>query len=272
MPAMKHGTAYNLDGPADAPVVVLIHGLGLTRESTWAGFIPHLADRFRVLSYDLLGHGQSELPDGDVDLASLSEQLIALMDGLEIGRAALVGFSLGGMINRRCAMDHPDRVTALVVLNSPHDRGAQQQALVEKRADDTAAGGPAANLAETLARWFTPDFRKSHPETVEWIRQVVLANHPGNYAAHRRVLARGIRELIRPDPPIRHPALVMTCENDSGSSPEMSHAIATEIDDAEVLILSGLQHLGLIEEPDRFSDPVGAFLRRILDSDEKDTR
>lgn len=142
MPAMKHGTAYNLDGPADAPVVVLIHGLGLTRESTWAGFIPHLADRFRVLSYDLLGHGQSELPDGDVDLASLSEQLVALMDGLEIGRAALVGFSLGGMINRRCAMDHPDRVTALVVLNSPHDRGAQQQALVEKRADDTAAGGP----------------------------------------------------------------------------------------------------------------------------------
>ena len=100
------GTAYNLTGPEDAPVVALIHGLGLTRESTWGQIAPVLARDYRVLSYDLCGHGQSALPSQSVDLTHLSEQLVSLMNAVDIPQAALVGFSLGGMINRRCAIDH----------------------------------------------------------------------------------------------------------------------------------------------------------------------
>ncbi len=114
------GTAFDLSGPEGAPVVALIHGLGLSRQSTWGAIAPALAEHYRVLSYDLCGHGQSALPPNGSSLTVLSEQLITLMDELGIGQAALVGFSLGGMINRRCAMDHAARVSALVVLNSPH--------------------------------------------------------------------------------------------------------------------------------------------------------
>ena len=264
MSAMINGTAYNLDGPAGAPVVVLIHGLGLTRNSTWAEFIPLLAGRFRVLSYDLPGHGESELPTGDVTLSSLSEQLIALMDGLGISRAALMGFSLGGMINRRCALDHPDRVSALVILNSPHDRGRQQQRIVEERARHSADGGPAAGIDVTLARWFTEDYRRDHADQVARVRQIVLQNDPANYAAHRQVLAEGVTELIAPTPPIALPLLVMTCEHDSGSTPAMSHAIAFETEGAQTCIVPRLQHLGLIEQPEHFSGPVKDFLNRVL--------
>ena len=263
MAVNKDGTAYDLTGPEGAPVVVLIHGLGLTRGATWDGIAPVLARRFRVLSYDLLGHGESALPDGPVSLTALSEQLIALMDALGIARAALVGFSLGGMINRRCAMDHPERVTALAILNSPHDRGEEQQRIVEERARATAAGGPAAGIDVTLARWFTDEFRRDHPEQVAAIRDTVLANEPANYAAHRQVLAEGVRELIAPDPPLTHSMLVMTCEHDSGSTPAMSHAIATGTPEAETIIVPGLQHLGLIEQPDLFSQPVLALLNRV---------
>jgi pimeloyl-ACP methyl ester carboxylesterase len=168
------------------------------------------------------------------------------------------------MINRRVAMDHPGRVSALAVLNSPHERSPQAQALVEARARDTGAGGPAANLDETLARWFTDAFRRDHPDAVAMVRDVVLANDPGNYAAHRQVLASGVIELIRPAPPIAHPTLVMTCENDSGSTPAMSHAIAAEIPGAETIIVPGLQHLGLIEQPRLFADPLHDFLTRTL--------
>lgn len=271
MPVFADGTAYDLTGPADATVVALIHGLGLTRQFTWGAMIPLLASTYRVLSYDLCGHGESSLPADNASLTVLSEQLIALMDGLNIGQAALVGFSLGGMINRRCAMDHPDRVSALAILNSPHERVDDQQRLVEARAFDTGAGGPAANIDETLARWFTDDFRKNQPDVVKQIRRVVLANHPENYAAHRLVLAQGVKELIRPDPPISHPTLVMTCAHDSGSTPAMSHTIASEIDGAKVHILSDLQHLGLIEDPKGFSKPIKAFLEPILMTDKKDT-
>jgi pimeloyl-ACP methyl ester carboxylesterase len=264
MAVSKQGTAYDLTGPEETPVVVLIHGLGLTRVSTWGDIAPVLARRYRVLTYDLLGHGETSLPDCPVTLKALSDQLIALMDELAIDRAALVGFSLGGMINRRCAMDHPGRVSALAILNSPHDRGEEQQKIVEERARATAAGGPAAGIDVTLARWFTDGFRHDHPDQVAAVRDIVLANDPANYAAHRQVLAEGVRELIAPDPALTHPMLVMTCENDSGSTPAMSHAIATETPGAETLIVPQLQHLGLIEQPALFSQPVLDFLNRVL--------
>lgn len=264
MAVSKRGTAYDLTGPEEAPVVALIHGLGLTRESTWGEIAPVLARRYRVLAYDLLGHGQTALPQDPVSLTALSEQLVALMEELGIERAALVGFSLGGMINRRCAMDHPGRVSALAILNAPHDRGEQQQQVVEHRARATAAGGPAAGIDETLARWFTEGFRRAHPDKVESVRRIVLANDPANYAAHRQVLAEGVRELIAPDPPITLPMLALTCEHDSGSTPAMSHAIAAETPGAEALIVPQLQHLGLIEQPALFSQPVLEFLNRVL--------
>jgi pimeloyl-ACP methyl ester carboxylesterase len=264
MPVSQQGTAYEVSGPEDAPVVVLIHGLGMNRQITWGSIVPVLADRYRVVSYDLVGHGQSRLPDEKPSLRSLGRQLVGLLDELNIAAAALVGFSLGGMINRRVAMDHPDRVSALVILNSPHERSPEQQQLVEQRARDTGAGGPAATIDATLARWFTEVFRRDHSDVVEAVRNVVLANDHENYALHRQVLAEGVVELIRPVPAISHPALVMTCENDSGSNPEMSYAIAGEIDGAETIIVPGLQHLGLIERPDQFARPVKAFVDGVL--------
>lgn len=258
------GTAYDLTGPEGAPVVVLIHGLGLTRDSTWGVIAPVLARRYRVLSYDLPGHGQTALPDGPVNLTALSEQLIALLEGLGIERAALMGFSLGGMINRRCAIDHPERISALAILNAPHDRGDEQQKLVEDRARASAEDGPAAGIDVTLARWFTETFRRDHVDQVDAVRAIVLANDPTNYAAHRQVLAEGVRELIAPDPPLTLPMQVITCEHDSGSTPAMSHAIAAETRGAEILIVPHLQHLGLIERPELFYRPVLDFLSRAL--------
>ena len=261
MARSKTGTSYDLTGPVGAPVVVLVHGLGLTR-ATWAAFVPALAAHYRVLSYDLPGHGDSALPQMVPSLTTLSDQLATLMDELQIARATIIGFSLGGMINRRFAIDHPGRVAGLVILNSPHERTPEAQRLVEDRAAQTDAGGPAATIDSTLARWFTPQFLQDAPDVVATIRSLVLANDPVNYTQVRLVLAQGVVELIRPRPPITAPTLVITCEHDSGSTPGMTHAIASEISGAETVIVPGLQHLGLIERPDLFLQPILQFLAR----------
>lgn len=259
------GTGYDLSGPEGAPVVALIHGLGLSRQSTWGAIAPALAEHYRVLSYDLCGHGQSALPPNGSSLTVLSEQLITLMDELGIGQAALVGFSLGGMINRRCAMDHGPRVLSLVILNSPHERGLALQQQVEAAARDAGAGGPEATIDAALARWFTADFHRNQPEKVGDVRRVVLANDPANYALHRRVLAEGVTELIRPNVAISHPTLVMTSEHDTGSTPQMARVIASEISGAEIIVVPGLKHLGLIERPEAFTAPILDFLAARLD-------
>lgn len=257
------GTVYEASGPADAPVVVLIHGLGLNRQ-IWQGHEPALSARYRVLNYDLFGHGDSAALSETPSLSLFSAQLRDLLDGLGIERCAVVGFSLGGMINRRFALDHPERVSALAILNSPHERGAAAQKAVEERAARTEEGGPGATLDATIERWFTPAFRERRPEVIERVRAWVLANDHRTYAQCRQVLAGGVVELIRPAPPIAKPALVMTCQNDSGSTPAMSHAIAAEIHGAETIIVPRLQHMGLVEQPVLFTEPLLRFLDEVL--------
>lgn len=262
MPVSSTGTAYDLTGPEEAPVVVLIHGIGLDRRTVWAPVARWLSGRFRVLSYDLPGHGESARPTGEVTLGTLSNQLISLMDELKIPQAALVGFSIGGMINRRVAMDHPARVSALVILNSPHERTPELQAQVEARARASGAG-PAEMMEATLERWLTPEYRCDNKALVDEVRAVVSASHAPSFAAHQIVLAQGVAELIQPVPPIDRPTLVMTCENDVHSTPGMSRAIAVEIPDAVVEIVPHLRHLGLVERPMLFAQRIEAFLGAV---------
>jgi pimeloyl-ACP methyl ester carboxylesterase len=123
-------TAYDMQG--SGPAVALIHGLGLNRRM-WQWQLPALVPHFSVLSYDLLGHGESASPAGVPDLTLFSEQLLRIMDSLGVERAAIVGFSLGGMIARRFGIDHPDRLWAMVILHSAHDRTSAQREAVTKR-------------------------------------------------------------------------------------------------------------------------------------------
>ena len=167
------------------------------------------------------------------------------------------------MINRRVAMDHPDRVASLAILNSPHERSADAQRLVEQRAIDSAAGGPGATIDATFERWFSADAILNKPELVAQVRETVLANDHDAYAACRYVLANGVVELIDPSPPIRHRTLVMTCENDMGSTPEMSEAIASEIEGSTYVIVPELQHLGLLERPDLFTNELLNFYKGL---------
>ena len=259
----RNGTAYDLSGPDDAPLAVLVHGLGLNRH-VWQWHEAALSARYRVLSYDLFGHGETAPPPTAPSLSLFSEQLRDLLDELGIADCALVGFSLGGMINRRFCLDHPDRVAALAILNSPHERSPEAQRLVEERAARTAEAGPAATIDATLERWFTPDFRAARPDAVARVRAWVLANDPATYAQCRQVLAEGVFELVRPDPPIAAPTLVMTAENDSGSTPAMAHAIASEIEGAETIVVPRLQHMGLVEAPASFTDSILRFLDKAI--------
>ena len=253
------GTAYEICGPESAPVVVLIHGLGLNR-ACWKWTIPALSPRYRVLSYDLYGHGASPAPPDTPDLALFSRQLADLMNHCGIARGRIAGFSLGGMIARRFAQDHPDRSRALIILHSPHQRSADAQAAILKRVEQARDSGPQATVDAALERWFTAPFRTANPGMMDLVRQWVMANHKDVYHTIYRVLADGLDEIIAPDPPITCPALVITGDEDFGNGPEMTRAIAAEIPGAEALILPGLRHMALAEDPDAVNAPILRFL------------
>ena len=243
-------------------MIALIHGLGLCRE-VFAGMVPDLSD-YRVLSYDLYGHGASAPPPDTATLTVYSDQLAGLMDHLGIAKAHIVGFSIGGMINRRFALDHGDKTASLAILNSPHDRGAEAQAMVEARAKTVRDQGAMATMDSALKRWFTPGFladpSSQGAALVKTWRSRVDAE---SYAQAAWVLTNGVVELTGRDGEITAPTLVLTCENDSGSTPRMSHDIAAEIPQSQTHIVPDLQHLGLMERPRAFSLPLLTFLKGL---------
>ena len=257
------GTVYELPGRDDAPPVVLVHGLGLNRHC-WQWTLPALVDRYRVLTYDLYGHGASARPPQTPSLSLFSRQLQELMDHCGIAKAAIVGFSLGGMIARRIAQDVPARVTALGILHSPHRRTPEAQAAITARVEQAREHGPSSTVEAALERWFTDAYRPANPEMMDLVRSWVTANDIAVYHTIYAVLADGVAEITAPDPPIACPTLVMTGDEDYGNGPEMTRAIAAEIEGAEVHILKGLRHMALAEDPEAVNRPLVAFLDRVL--------
>jgi pimeloyl-ACP methyl ester carboxylesterase len=256
------GTHFTLHGPDGAPPVLLIHGLGLTAEM-WQWTLPALTPVFRVVTYDLVGHGKSAPPPGQPVLADLARQAARLMDHLQIPRAPVVGFSLGGMVARRVAMDFPARVSALAILNSTHRRTPTQQAAVETRLAEVIADGPGATVEAAIVRWFTDEFRARDTAVTAQVRAWVRANDAATYARMYRILAEGVEELVAPTPPIACPALVLTAEDDVGNSPAMSKAIAAEIAGAECVVLPRLRHMALAEDPTAVNPVLLAFLHSV---------
>lgn len=255
------GTAYESFGNGPK-VIALVHGLGLNRHS-WQWQVPALAKDHRVVTFDLHGHGDSSVPPQTASLTVFSEQLRELLDHLGIARASVFGFSLGGMIARRFAMDHADRLEALGILHSAHARDKAAHDAIQARVVQAAQDGPAATVEAALERWFTDGFRASHPAVMDEVRRWILANRKEVYAPIYQVLVDGVTELIDPRPPITAPTLVMTGEQDFGNSPAMSRAIAAEIPGSELVILPGLRHMALAEAPELFNARLLSFLSRV---------
>lgn len=254
---MKGATAYDEVGAG--PPLILIHGLGLNRHM-WQWQRDALAVDFRVVAYDLLGHGDSAKPQGPIRMHQMVAQITTLMRNLHIERAALVGFSLGGLIARAFALAHLRKVSALVILNSAHARSAQERAAIMARVKQVEDGGPEATVTAALERWFSTDFARTHPQVLETVRQWVVTNDPKVYPALYRLFAQADVGLETRISAIAQPVLIVASENDRGNSPHMARQMAAHLPNARVEILPELRHMALAEDPQQ----VNALLLRFL--------
>ena len=100
---------YVIDGPADAPVLVLSNSLG-TCSDMWARQIPELSKHFRVLRYDTRGHGKSSIPEGEYSFEQLGNDVAELLAHLNIKRAHFCGLSMGGPTGLWLAVARPELV------------------------------------------------------------------------------------------------------------------------------------------------------------------
>jgi 3-oxoadipate enol-lactonase len=252
MPMRVH---HVVTGPPEGEVVVLSGSLGSELEM-WDRQLDALAT-YRVVRYDLRGHGRSPVPDGPSTMADLGGDLIALLDDLGVERASLVGVSIGGMISLWTAAHHPERIRRLVpaftsALMGPPEAWRERAALV--RAEGTGAVADAV-----IGRWFTPAFAAREPELVRAFRDTIARTPAEGYAS----LCHAIETMdLRDDlHAITAPTLVIAGSADPSTPPDQGAAVAEGIRGARFRLLEGAAHLGSIEHADLFNAAVVAHLR-----------
>ncbi|MFB4311339.1 3-oxoadipate enol-lactonase [Actinomadura sp. GTD37] len=244
---------YRLDGPGDAPVVVLGPSLG-TSMDLWLPQLPALARSWRVLRYDLPGHGGAPAPDRPFTVDDLAGGILALLDGLGIERAAYAGVSLGGAVGTALALRAPARVGSLVLAcTSPRfgDPGPWRDRAALVRREGV---GPVARSA--AARWFTPAFADAEPYVA-----MLRATDPEGYAACCDALA-GFDATGRLGG-VRAPTLVIAGAQD-GPTPPRGHAdrLAGGIPGARLAVIEGAGHLANAERPAAVTGEITAHLDR----------
>jgi pimeloyl-ACP methyl ester carboxylesterase len=108
---------YEASGQEAGEVVLFVHGLGSSGRD-WEGQVPFFAERFRVVTADLRGHGRSEKPKGPYSMKMLAGDTAGLIEALGLGPVHVVGLSLGGMVAFQLAVDRPELIKSMVIINS----------------------------------------------------------------------------------------------------------------------------------------------------------
>ncbi len=235
--------SYTVDGADDAPVVVLSNSLGATR-GMWDPQVPALAERFRVVTYDTRGHGESPAPSGPYTLDDLVDDLVALLDEVGAERAHVAGLSLGGMTAMRLAAREPARVDRLALLCT--SAKADPQGFLD-RAAAARSGGTAPLAPVVVSRWLTPAYAAEHPDLVARLEAMIAAADDEGYAACCEVVAQ--LDLRADLGRVASPTLVISGWEDPALPPEHQKLIADSIPGAELITVSPGAHLANLEQP-----------------------
>ncbi len=255
-------TTYSIYSPRaaeGAETVVLVHGVGMN-QSVWSPQIEALTVRYRVLAYDMLGHGGSALPTPSPTLGDYAAQLEGLLDALQIDRAHVVGHSMGALVALEFALTHPRRSLSVAALNAVYDRTLEQREAVMSRAatlDDVPLD---AGIDVTLARWFGDPVPAHLTKAAQAVRELLLSVDPVGYARTYRLFARADAAHIGRLPKLAVPALFLTGECDANSSPAMSRAMAAATPIGRAEIIENERHMMSITDPVRVNERLLEFL------------
>jgi 3-oxoadipate enol-lactonase len=244
------GLHHQIEGPERAPVLVLSNSLGTTLEM-WRDQAHALGERFRLVRYDHRGHGGSPVPPGPYALDDLGRDVLALLDSLGAERFSFCGLSIGGMVGMWLASEVPECVERLALCcTTPRFDSDTYDARTRKvRAEGV---GPIADAV--LERWFTPEFRATRPETVQWARSMLRGTPAEGYAG----CCEAVRDadLTNRLKDIRAATLVIAGAEDPVATVDGAESIRDSIPEARLVVIEGAAHLANVEQPEAVTQAI----------------
>jgi len=247
--------SYQLDGPASSEVIMLANSLAADMRM-WEANLPALTARYRVLRYDMRGHGESSTSTIRHPIAVLTDDAVALLDELRLENVHFVGLSMGGVIGQQLGARHSERLRSLVLSNTMSEQVAPQ--VWTARMEAVRAGGIATIVEGTISRWFTPSFLENSSHDVAWVRAMILGTCPEAYIECADALRGLSQSSILPH--IATPTLVITGQADIAATPAMAHQMQSRIPHAQIQIIESAAHLPCVERPEAFTDVLLRFI------------
>jgi 3-oxoadipate enol-lactonase len=248
---------YELTGPVDAPVVAFGNSLG-TSYHLWDANVGALSSHFRLLRYDMRGHGLTSVTPGPprATVDALAEDFIGLIDTLGIDRVRYVGLSVGGMVGQKLAGRFPQRVEAIVLCATGNQLGTPE--MWNARFAAIESGGLEAIVDGAIARWFTLETLTLRPELVEGFRTMICRTAPAGYIGVGMAVRDG--DLRADDAAIAVPTLIISGADDQAAPPDRGEALHAAIPHSRFVLLQNAAHLLNVEQDDRVNALLSAFL------------
>lgn len=234
----------------ETPTMVFLHGVGLDH-TMWAPVQAMLPDNAVYL--DLPGHGTQPVLDETTSVQALADNIAARLPD---GPIQLVGFSLGGLIAQRLAIDLPDKIVSVVAASTVCQRTDQERASVQQRLA-TARDDFALSTQRSLERWY-PATANVPTELIEHTREVLEHNDVDSFLYAYAVFATADQELAAELDQLLQPLLAITGELDPGSTPEMSHRLVNAVPNGTLQIVATARHMVPHEFPQKFVEHLKA--------------
>lgn len=246
----------------------LIHGAG-DNLNVWYNQVPAFSQHYQVLTYDVRGHGQTELPEGELTTELWVEDLYALLKALNIGETFLLGHSMGGGIAFQFTLAHPEMVKALVLSNSGGVAGETRRSEEEMRQmaarrqaeiEAIKKEGMQAIFKDRRNLMFSRGFVEKNPETVERYKSIFLQSNPEGLL---RIMQRMGIPTTPPDPSkITCPTLIIAGEHDFYGGPASAKATQEAIRGSQLKVFP-TGHASALEQPQEYNETVLRFLAEV---------
>jgi 3-oxoadipate enol-lactonase len=248
-------TNYEIHGKEGAPWLTLSHSLACTLRM-WEPQVAEFKDRWRILVYDTRGHGASEAPKGPYTLEMLAEDLKQLLEHLDIEKTHYVGLSMGGMIGQTLVLKQPNLFDRVVLADTGHAQTPETRKQWEERIRTAETKGMQPLVQGTLERWFTEPFRKSQPEVVKRIGDLIQGTPVPGYVGCCQAIANLNTTARLKD--IQRPVLAITGEQDAAAPG--TRYIGEHVPGAKTVVIPQAAHIANLEQPEAFNRALREFL------------
>jgi 3-oxoadipate enol-lactonase len=242
--------------------VVFFHGYTFNR-SMWTEQVSALSNRYRVITPDLRGLGESDATPGAATMNRMAQDTAALLDRLEISRAVVGGLSMGGYVALAFYKQFPSRVRALVLADTRPQADTEDGKQTRfQQADKALADGMAGIADSMLPKLLTPETVSKHPEIVKRVRDMMLKTKPDGAAS--ALLGMAEREDQTPLlSRITCPTLILVGREDPITPVQDSEKMHREIAGSRLVVIENASHVSNLERTEQFNDELVRFLNSL---------